>query len=84
MNATEEDIAAVEGVGPIIARSVVEWFADQENRQLIEKLSRPHSEPRAPGRKLKSNDRWIFMAREARRQRAVSGSLKRSYAFPKS
>jgi DNA ligase (NAD+) len=38
MSASEEDIAAVEGVGPIIARSVVEWFADPENRKLIEKL----------------------------------------------
>ena len=38
MDATEEDIAAVEGVGPIIARSVVEWFADEENRELVEKL----------------------------------------------
>jgi DNA ligase (NAD+) len=36
--ATEEDIAAVEGVGPIIAASVVEWFADEHNRTLIEKL----------------------------------------------
>src|SRR5437762_10667412 len=40
MDATEEDIAAVEGVGPIIARSVVEWFADEENLELIEKLRR--------------------------------------------
>jgi DNA ligase (NAD+) len=38
MSATEEDIASVEGVGPVIARSVVEWFADPENRALIEKL----------------------------------------------
>src|SRR2546422_988067 len=38
MEATEEDIAGVEGVGPIIARSVVEWCDDEENRKLIEKL----------------------------------------------
>jgi DNA ligase (NAD+) len=48
--ATEEEIAAVEGVGPIIARSVVEWFADEENRTLIEKLRkagvRMEDEPR--------------------------------------
>src|SRR5204862_3266763 len=36
--ATEEDVAAVEGVGPVIARSVVEWFFDRENRALLEKL----------------------------------------------
>jgi DNA ligase (NAD+) len=52
MDATEEDIAAVEGVGPIIATSVVEWFADEENRQLIEKLRkagvRMEDEPQEP------------------------------------
>ena len=35
---TEEDVAAVEGVGPVIARSVVGWFHDRENRALLEKL----------------------------------------------
>src|SRR5207244_6808030 len=52
MAATEEDIASVEGVGPIIARSVVEWFSDQENRELVEKLRkagvRMEDEPQAP------------------------------------
>ncbi|MBI4260204.1 MAG: NAD-dependent DNA ligase LigA, partial [Actinobacteria bacterium] len=38
--ASEEDVAAVEGVGPVIARSVVEWFADPGNRRLVEKLRR--------------------------------------------
>jgi len=36
--ATEEEVASVEGVGPIIARSVVEWFADEHNRKLLAKL----------------------------------------------
>jgi DNA ligase (NAD+) len=36
--ATEEEVAFVEGVGPIIARSVVEWFADSHNRALLQKL----------------------------------------------
>jgi DNA ligase (NAD+) len=36
--ASEDEIGAVEGVGPIIARSVVEWFADEHNRALLEKL----------------------------------------------
>jgi DNA ligase (NAD+) len=52
MDATEEDIAGVEGVGPIIATSVEEWFADEENRQLIEKLRkagvRMEDEPQKP------------------------------------
>ncbi|MFL5796985.1 MAG: NAD-dependent DNA ligase LigA [Actinomycetota bacterium] len=36
--ASEEDVAAVEGVGPIIAKSVVDWFADEQNQRLVEKL----------------------------------------------
>ncbi len=36
--ASEEDVAAVEGIGPIIARNVVEWFPDHHNRALLEKL----------------------------------------------
>lgn len=37
-SATEEELAGVEGVGAIIARSVHEWFADPTNRNVIEKL----------------------------------------------
>jgi DNA ligase (NAD+) len=52
MDATEEDIAGVEGVGPIIATSVEEWFGDEENRQLVEKLRkagvRMEDEPQEP------------------------------------
>jgi DNA ligase (NAD+) len=36
--ADEEDIAAIDGVGPEIAGSVVEWFADPDNQELVEKL----------------------------------------------
>ncbi len=38
MAASEEEIATVEGVGPIIAASVVEWAAETANRDLIERL----------------------------------------------
>ena len=38
MDAPEDEIAAVEGVGPIIAESVHEFFADDRNRAPIEKL----------------------------------------------
>ncbi len=38
MEATVEDIGAVEGVGPVIAASVVAWFAEPANRAVIEKL----------------------------------------------
>jgi DNA ligase (NAD+) len=36
--AGEEELAAVEGVGPIIAASVAAYFADESNRAIIEKL----------------------------------------------
>ena len=37
--ATEEDITGIDGIGPEIAASVVEWFADADNRKLIAKLA---------------------------------------------
>ncbi|MDQ3991280.1 MAG: NAD-dependent DNA ligase LigA [Actinomycetota bacterium] len=36
--ASVEQLEAVEEVGPEIARSVHEWFADEDNRRLVEKL----------------------------------------------
>ncbi len=38
MEADEDAIAAVEGIGPVIARGVREWFDDPANRKLIAKL----------------------------------------------
>jgi DNA ligase (NAD+) len=36
--ASEEEMAAVDGVGPIIAAAVQEWFADESNRNVVQKL----------------------------------------------
>jgi DNA ligase (NAD+) len=36
--ATEEEVAAVEGVGSTIAASVARWFAEAENQALVERL----------------------------------------------
>ncbi len=38
MEATEEEISAVEGIGPIIAHGVAEWATDPVNRDLVAKL----------------------------------------------
>lgn len=38
MDASAEEIEAVEGVGPIIATGVVEWSSDPANRELVERL----------------------------------------------
>ncbi|HEX6146485.1 MAG TPA: NAD-dependent DNA ligase LigA, partial [Acidimicrobiia bacterium] len=40
MAATEEEIAEVDGIGPVIARGVAEWAADPVNRDLVAKLGR--------------------------------------------
>jgi DNA ligase (NAD+) len=37
-NATEEELEAIDGIGPIIARAVVAWFATPRNVQLVDDL----------------------------------------------
>jgi DNA ligase (NAD+) len=38
MAATPDDLLEVEGIGPDRAELVAEWFADDENRRLVEEL----------------------------------------------
>ncbi len=38
IDATQEDVAEVEGFGPDRAELVVEWFADDQNRALVQEL----------------------------------------------
>ncbi len=38
MTADEESLAGVDGVGPVIAASVVRWFASEVNRSVVERL----------------------------------------------
>jgi len=38
--ASEEDLAAVDGVGPTIAASVAAWLKDRRSRRLIKKLDK--------------------------------------------
>ncbi|HET7482909.1 MAG TPA: NAD-dependent DNA ligase LigA [Actinomycetota bacterium] len=35
---TEEELVAIEGIGPIIARSIASFFAEPRNREVLEKL----------------------------------------------
>lgn len=39
-SASREDLAAVEGIGPILATSIVEWFRSGENRALLQRLEK--------------------------------------------
>lgn len=36
--ANMEELQALDGVGPVVARSIVSWFADRENKRLFERL----------------------------------------------
>jgi len=38
MAASVDELVAVDGVGPVIAQSVHDWFADARNREVIERL----------------------------------------------
>ena len=38
MEASREEIQEVEGIGPDRAEAIAEWFADEENRRLVEEL----------------------------------------------
>ena len=37
-SATEEDLLEITDVGPVVARSIVNWFASEHNKELIEQL----------------------------------------------
>jgi DNA ligase (NAD+) len=37
-DASQEEIVEVEGIGPERAEAIAEWFADEENRALVEEL----------------------------------------------
>jgi DNA ligase (NAD+) len=38
MDASQEDIQEVEGIGPERAEAIAEWFSDAANRQLVQEL----------------------------------------------
>jgi DNA ligase (NAD+) len=48
MAASEAEIAAVDGVGPTIAQSVCEFFANERNREVVARLQAAGVEPRGP------------------------------------
>lgn len=46
--ATEEELVGIEGIGPNIARAIVEWFGRPANQRLLEKLRTAGVWPTAP------------------------------------
>ena len=49
IKAREEELQGIEGIGPTIARSVVEFFAEPRNREVIEKMRRAGVRMQAEG-----------------------------------
>ena len=45
--ATIEDLHSIEGVGEVVAESIVAWFADPENRKMLEKFEKYNVTPSA-------------------------------------
>jgi DNA ligase (NAD+) len=47
-NATADEMAAIDGIGPIIAESAAEWFASETGRAIVQKLHDGGVRPVAP------------------------------------
>ncbi len=47
-NVTEDELLKIPGIGPEVARSVVEFFRSEKNRKVIEKLLKCGVKPKAP------------------------------------
>ena len=54
MRASEDDLSSIEGIGPEIARSIVEWSGERSNVLLVEKLTAAGVRTASP--ELKSPD----------------------------
>jgi DNA ligase (NAD+) len=68
MGASVDDLAAVEGVGPVIAESVHAFFADPDNRDLVARLVRAGVNTTGP-------ERSVLPQTLAGRSVVVSGTL---------
>lgn len=53
--AKREDLLRIEGIGPIVADSIVQFFANPENQKMIDELLSLGIEPQAPEEKPKSS-----------------------------
>ena len=86
--ATIDDLAKVEGVGEIVAESVVEWFSQPSNQRLLEKFKKNGVEPEesVPITGILSGKNFVVtgsldsMSREAaaERVRALGGTFQSS------
>jgi len=77
--ATEEQLEEVPEVGPKVAASIVEFFSEPANRQLIKKLRKAGVHPTADKRVVKSQKlagkSFVFTGSLANRSREEAGEL---------
>ena len=77
--ATEEQLEEVPEVGPKVAASIVEFFSEPANRQLIKKLNKAGVHPTAEKRKVKSDKlagkSFVFTGGLANRSREEAGEI---------
>jgi len=77
--AKEEQLEAVNEVGPKVAASIVEFFSEPANRQLIKKLNKVGVHPTAEKRQVKSDKlagkSFVFTGGLANRSREEAGEL---------
>ncbi|MGA2097837.1 MAG: NAD-dependent DNA ligase LigA [Candidatus Acidiferrum sp.] len=77
--AKEEQLEAVHEVGPKVAASIVEFFSEPANRQLIKKLNKVGVHPTAEKRKVKSDKfagkSFVFTGGLANRSREEAAEL---------
>lgn len=88
-HATIEDLEQVEGIGKVVAESIVAWFADEDNMKLLEKCAsvgvKPHFEKksgRLAGLNFVVTGTLESMSRDeaADKIRALGGSFQTSVA----
>jgi DNA ligase (NAD+) len=77
--AKEEQLVEVPEVGPKVAASIVEFFSEAANRQLIKKLHKAGVHPTAEKRKVKSDKlagkSFVFTGGLANRSREEAGEI---------
>jgi DNA ligase (NAD+) len=81
--ATEEQLIEVPEVGPKVASSIVQFFSEPANRQLIKKLEKAGVRPTAEKREVKSNKlegkSFVFTGGLANRTREDAGEIVRQH-----
>jgi DNA ligase (NAD+) len=51
INATEEELAAIPGIGPVVAASIARFFSESENLEVLQKLKEAGVAPKAEARR---------------------------------